>query len=70
MIKLMRYFVILSVIVSLSACGLGPLKKKGDQSDGKTADSTQDNQYTTQPAGYRHPDQSQRQRHGASQLCR
>lgn len=46
--KLMRYFVILSVVVTLSACGLGPLKKKGGQSDDKAADSTQDNQYTTQ----------------------
>ena len=29
MIRLMRYFVILSVVVTLSACTLGPLKKRG-----------------------------------------
>lgn len=48
MIKIMRYFIILSVVVTLSACGLGPLKKVGDQSDDKTEKQTQDNQYTTQ----------------------
>ena len=50
MIKLMRYLIILSVIVTLSGCGLGPLKKRGDQSG--DADQAQDNQYTT-PAGDR-----------------
>ncbi len=45
MIKLMRYFVILSVIVTLSGCGLGPLKKRGDQSG--DAEQGQDNKYTT-----------------------
>ena len=47
MIKLMRYFIVLSVIVTLSGCGLGPLKKRGDQSGDAAADQTQDNQYTT-----------------------
>lgn len=43
----MRYFIVLSVIVTLSGCGLGPLKKRGDQSDDAAADQTKDNQYTT-----------------------
>lgn len=46
MIKLMRYFVILSVVMSLSACGLGPLKKRGDQSGDSASDQNQGNQYT------------------------
>lgn len=40
----MRYFVILSVIVTLSGCGIGPLKKRGDQS---ADNGQQDNQYST-----------------------
>ena len=44
MIKLMRYFIILSVIVTLAGCNLGPLKKRGGQS---TDDQQQDNQYDT-----------------------
>ncbi len=43
----MRYLIILSVIVTLAGCGLGPLKKRGDQSGESTADQAQDNQYTT-----------------------
>lgn len=31
MIKLLRYFVILSVLVTLSACTLGPVKKRGSK---------------------------------------
>ena len=30
-IKLMRYFVVLSVVVALSGCDIVPLKKKGDK---------------------------------------
>lgn len=44
MIKLMRYFIILSVIVTLAGCSLGPLKKRGGQS---TDDQQQDNQYSS-----------------------
>ena len=45
MIKLMRYFVILSVVVALSGC-LGPLKKRGDgSSDAATDEQTNGNQY-------------------------
>ena len=33
MIKLVRYFVILSVMVTLAGCPFGPLKKKGDVTD-------------------------------------
>jgi len=48
-IKLMRYFIILSVVVALSGCGLGPLKKRGgDAGDGKAEDQVQDNQYSNQ----------------------
>jgi peptidoglycan-associated lipoprotein len=60
-IKLMRYFIILSVIVTLSGCGLGPLKKRGGQSDDTTADQARDNQYTT-PAD----DQAEKFTSGAS----
>ena len=42
MIKLMRYFIILSVVVALSGCGLGPLKKRG----GSSADDSQKNDYS------------------------
>ena len=45
MIKLMRYFIILSVIATLAGCNLGPLKKRGDQSKTDTTES-QDNKYT------------------------
>jgi len=46
--KLMRYFVLLSVIVSLSACGLGPLKKRGGGSGDAAADNQQsENAYST-----------------------
>ena len=46
-IKLMRYFVILSVIVTLSACALGPLKKRGAKSnEAEVEEQVQDNQYT------------------------
>ncbi len=41
----MRYFIILSVIVTLAGCGLGPLKKRGDQSVDTTAEQAQDNKY-------------------------
>lgn len=41
----MRYFIILSVIVALSGCGLGPLKKRGGQS---TENQQQDNIYSTE----------------------
>lgn len=44
----MRYFVLLSVIVTLSACGLGPLKKRGGSADDAAADKTQEeNSYST-----------------------
>lgn len=44
----MRYFIILSVIVTLSACGLGPLKKRGGGSSDSTTDNAQgDNTYST-----------------------
>ncbi len=36
----MRYFIILSVVVALSGCGLGPLKKRGG-SDDTAPDKTQ-----------------------------
>lgn len=39
----MRYFIILSVVVALSGCGLGPLKKRGGSS---SADENQKNEYT------------------------
>ena len=44
MIKLMRYFTILTVVVSLTACGLGPLKKRGEQTG---ENQTEDNKYST-----------------------
>lgn len=40
----MRYFIILSVIVTLAGCGLGPLKKRGDQTADGSADTATDNQ--------------------------
>lgn len=45
MIKLIRYFVILSVIVTLSGCGLGPLKKSGS-SDDTVSNEKKDNAYS------------------------
>ncbi|HFD32935.1 MAG TPA: peptidoglycan-associated lipoprotein Pal [Gammaproteobacteria bacterium] len=42
----MRYLIILSVVVTLSACGLGPLKKRGGSND-TTADNQGDNTYST-----------------------
>ena len=50
MINLMRYFVILSVMVTLAGCNLGPLKKRGGQSDAATTgESTQGkNEFNTQ----------------------
>jgi len=39
----MRYFIILGVIVTLAGCGLGPLKKRGGQTNNETAE----NQYST-----------------------
>lgn len=47
MIKLMRYFIMLSVIVTLAGCQLGPLKKKGGQS----TDNQKDNQFSTTDDG-------------------
>ena len=47
MIKLMRYFIMLSVVVALAGCNLGPLKKRGDQgSDASIETKEQDNKYT------------------------
>lgn len=37
--KLMRYFVILSVVVTLSACTLGPLKKRGAKKSAEVIDA-------------------------------
>lgn len=43
----MRYFIIMSVVVTLAGCGLGPLKKQGDQSDETATDNQQqDNKYS------------------------
>lgn len=47
MIKLMRYFVILSVIVTLAGCTLGPLKKRGGQKQDTTENQVEDNKYAT-----------------------
>ena len=45
-IKLMRYFVVLSVVVTLSGCDLVPLKKKGDkESDAAEQTQVEDNKY-------------------------
>ncbi len=44
MIKIIRYFIILSVVVALAGCNLGPLKKRGGKS---TDNQQQDNQYST-----------------------
>lgn len=44
----MRYIVMLSVVLSLAACNLGPLKKRGDQTEESTAETQQqDNKYMT-----------------------
>jgi peptidoglycan-associated lipoprotein len=42
----MRYFIILGVIVALSGCGLGPLKKRGGSSTDTTTDQQKDNEYS------------------------
>lgn len=42
MIKLIRYFVILSVIVTLSGCALGPIKKRGAQTGDSTSEQAAD----------------------------
>lgn len=47
MIKLMRYFVVLTVVLTLAGCNLGPLKKRG-QKTGTTDTQVEDNQYTKQ----------------------
>ncbi|MFK5912766.1 MAG: peptidoglycan-associated lipoprotein Pal [Woeseiaceae bacterium] len=49
--KLIRYFIILSVVASLSACGLGPLKKRDSNADEATdtQTNTEDNTFSTQP---------------------
>lgn len=39
MIKLIRYFVILSVVVTLSACSLAPLKKRGANAEEQKTDT-------------------------------
>ena len=41
----MRYFIVLSVVVALSGCGIGPLKKRGGSSDAVTDEQAKDNQY-------------------------
>lgn len=46
----MRYFVMLSVIVTLAGCNLGPLKKRGDQSNETTTEQAEQgkNEFTAQ----------------------
>lgn len=47
-IKLMRYFIVLSVVVSLSGCDIAPLKKRGDKgNDDATKTQAEDNKYST-----------------------
>jgi len=41
-IKLMRYLIVLSVVVTLAGCNLGPLKKRGGKSNDTTTEKTQD----------------------------
>ena len=50
MIKLIRYFIVVSVIVTLSGCALGPIKKRGAQTDDGTTDQqgAADNEVTAQ----------------------
>ena len=38
----MRYFIVLSVVVTLAGCNLGPLKKRGGKSNDTTTEKTQD----------------------------
>lgn len=46
-IKLMRYFVVLSVVVTLSGCDIVPLKKKDDkESDATEQTQVEDNKYS------------------------
>ena len=50
-IKLMRYFIVLSVVVALSGCDLAPLKKQGDkEKDDAAKMQVEDNNYST-PTG-------------------
>jgi len=44
----MRYFIVLSVVVTLAGCNLGPLKKRGGSSNETTTEKTQeqDNQFS------------------------
>lgn len=50
MIKLMRYFIILSVVVTLAGCNLGPLKKRGGQSGDTAAETQQEENKFETPA--------------------
>jgi len=44
----MRYFIILSVIVTLAGCGLAPLKKRGEQTNEDTTENqTAENKFST-----------------------
>lgn len=43
MIKTMRYLMILSVVVALTGCGLGPLKKRGENIDNTNTDQVENN---------------------------
>lgn len=44
----MRYFIVLSVVVTLSGCDLAPLKKKGDKENDETSQTqVEDNKYST-----------------------
>ncbi len=47
MTKLLRYLTLTVLIVTLSACGLAPLKKRGSSTD---TDNTQSNQYSNTDA--------------------
>lgn len=44
MIKLMRYFLVMAVVATLSGCDLVPLKKKGQEGDGQDT-QVEENQY-------------------------
>ena len=50
MIKLIRYFIVLSVVVTLSGCDLAPLKKKGDKESGETSQTQEENNTYSTPA--------------------
>ena len=48
MIKLMRYFIILSVVTALSGCDIAPLKKRGDkEKEGSDQTQVEDNKYSS-----------------------